>query len=778
MKKILSVLLLSCCLSFTVAAQGTGTWQSHLSYHNTTAVAETNEYVFALANNSLYSYNKTDNSLKFYSTLNGLSDTFISQIGYNTEVNKLVITYTNGNIDLFQPDNGSVKNLPFLKQDITIQDPTVNSVYMYKEYAYLSTAFGIVVVNLKKEEITDTYKLQTGVYSTYINGNTIYAATKDKGVLQASLTANLLDYHSWETYPMAISTTDTVKDICFFSGMFAFYLNSTANNGVYYRQADGSIQSIKKDATLKGVTIQNGKLIAYGSTCALIMSSFTESFSIHNSPVNGISSLKDPNIFWIASGDAGLKGVRTNGNTAELIVSDLATDSPIRNLDAYMTFHNNKLLVAGGSRWNERGEKPGTLMTYENGEWYNFDQAAIIKASGVQFKDVTCVAVDPTDENHYYASTWGEGVFECKDNQFVTLYNHKNSSLQSVYPGEKSENNYIRVEGLCFDKNNNLWMTNSSVSTGIKVLKADGTWSSLSGTKYTQLNGIDLIDKILITSKNNHKWVNILRKSSFIFVFDDNGTIDDTSDDRVKKIETFVQSSATINASAYNCMVEDQKNNTIWIGTNIGPLICLNPDKVFDSADTYFTAYRPIREGEDGLAGYLLQGENIQAIAVDGGNRKWLGTQSAGIFVVSEDGSETIEHFSTDNAPLPSNNVNSLAINPLTGEVFVGTDKGMVSYMSGATEGGETYSDVYAYPNPVRPEHNDQVTITGLMNDSNVKITDLNGNLIYQAKSVGGQLTWNCRKKNGERVATGIYLVLASQPDRGESVVTKIMVIK
>lgn len=214
-------------------------------------------------------------------------------------------------------------------------------------------------------------------------------------------------------------------------------------------------------------------------------------------------------------------------------------------------------------------------------------------------------------------------------------------------------------------------------------------------------------------------------------------------------------------------------NGQVWIGTNRGPIICTNYRDINNLRCT-----RIIRTNEDGEPYYLLDGEQINAIAVDGGNRKWIATNNSGVFLVSEDGMETIANFTTANSPLPSNQINSLAINQITGEVFIGTEKGLVSYMGDATEGSEDYSDIYAYPNPVRPEHNDRVTIVGLMADSNVKITDMKGNIVYQGKSAGGTFTWDCRKRGGRRVATGIYLVLSATPEAKESVVTKIMVVK
>ena len=287
-----------------------------------------------------------------------------------------------------------------------------------------------------------------------------------------------------------------------------------------------------------------------------------------------------------------------------------------------------------------------------------------------------------------------------------------------------------------------------------------------------------LVVKILITQKG-YRWVNIPRVSPGIFVFDDKGTIDDATDDVSNFFSLFSDADGkTIEVSAYYCMTED-KNGTIWMGTDKGPVICTVPSRAIESPGSLYCSYivRPLDDGTSN--GYrLLENEKINAIAIDGGNRKWLGTESSGVFLLSEDGMETIAHFTTENSPILSNTIQSIAINNITGEVFIGTDKGLVSYMGDAIEGKKDYSEVRAYPNPVRPEYNDQVTVTGLMEQSNVKITDLNGNIIYQATSVGGQLTWNCRNRKGERVASGIYLVLATTPDAGESVVTKIMVIK
>jgi ligand-binding sensor domain-containing protein len=383
------------------------------------------------------------------------------------------------------------------------------------------------------------------------------------------------------------------------------------------------------------------------------------------------------------------------------------------------------------------------------------------------------VAVDPDDENHCYIGTYGDGVVELKDGEFVNLYTTGNSSLESIYPGTGGEKNYVRIGGLVFDKNKNLWIVNSNVKDIVKVLKPDGSWSSL---YYQQVSYADKVDKILITSRG-HKWLNVPYDNAGILVFDDKGTLDDASDDTYNFFNAFRDASSgnMINASQYLSMAED-KTGAIWVGTNIGLLKCTNPSQAVNNPDQLVFS-RPIR-GQEGDNAYFLNGESVTAIAIDADNNKWIGTGNSGVFLISEDGSETIYDFTAENSPLLSNAIQSIAVNNTTGEVFFGTDKGLVSFNSGVKSGSAVFSNVYAFPNPVRPDFDDKVTITGLSNNTNLKITDISGNLIYQAKVVGNQLVWNCRNLSGNRVATGIYLVIASTEDASESVVTKIAVVK
>jgi ligand-binding sensor domain-containing protein len=274
----------------------------------------------------------------------------------------------------------------------------------------------------------------------------------------------------------------------------------------------------------------------------------------------------------------------------------------------------------------------------------------------------------------------------------------------------------------------------------------------------------------IIIDRNDRKWINIPRSNRRgVFVFDDKGT----TPFNYYSSSFRDQQQNEINANGYFCVAEDL-NGTIWVGTDNGPVSFSSPDQVARGR-----CNRVVISGDSSEPYYLLYGEKVTAIAVDGANRKWFGTEGSGVFCVDINGDDIkVTNFTTENSLLISNVITSIAINNNTGEVFIGTDKGIVSYMGEAIVGKADYSNVYAYPNPVRPATDNMVIITGLMSNSTVKITDLNGNLITQGTSVGGQFTWNCTKRNGQRVTSGIYLVLASTPDGKEGVATKIMVIK
>ncbi len=756
-----------CSLYLTGISQRTGTWKSYLAYYNTTLVAAGNNHVFAVGDGSLYSYNEDDNSVKYYAkeTTPSLSDNNITSISFNTDQNVLIITYSNGNIDLLG-SNGII-NLPYLMDNGNIQDKVVNSIYNHNETAYLSAQFGILVLNLPKNEVKETYRFSNPVKSSVIHGDSLFAVTL-KGIRKGYLNNNLIDPANWDDYTVKMDgiEIENIIQLCVFQNTLCYLVE---NKGVYYQTPSG-IQQLLRRNDISNIKVENGKLFVLASKDLFIYSSFNENDRIKvESTLRDVSFLKN-DTYWLAVSEEGLIGLkRTGSNQFSPVASNLNTEGPKRNYCDFLLMHNDKLYVAGGGRWSIPLFRRGTAMIYNTTEqtWTNLNH---ITDFWNYTRDATSIAVNPTDENNYFISTWGYGIYNINNNELKNHYDNRNSILNSSLGDDAA---YVRVEGLAYDNNNNLWMTNSGVANTIKVLKADGSWASL---YYSDISSATLADKILIMN-NGDKWVNLVRADkSGIFVFNDNGTIEDISDDDFYHFSSLDDAQGSIGAEEYFCVTKD-KNDQIWIGTNRGPVIVYNPLRVLDNKqNTVFN--RIIHTDENGIQDYFLKDERVRAIAVDGGNRKWIGTASSGAYLLSEDGTQIIEHFTTENSPLLSNDIMSIAINNKTGEVFFGTTNGLISYWGDATEGSADYSNVYAYPNPVRPDFDHKVIITGLMENSNVKITDVRGNLIYQGRSMGGQISWDCRNSRGRQVAAGVYLVLSSTPEGKESVVTKIAVVQ
>jgi hypothetical protein len=756
------ILLLFCELFLlgNIYAQ-VGTWKTYRAYYQASLVAETPNLVFAVYDGSLLSYSPDDGEIRTYSYQNGLNDTDIGFMAYHPGANALVLAYSNANIDIFSGDN-NVYNIATFKNSSSIQNKTLYNLEIIGDYAYLSTAFGIVVIDPKRNEIKGTYDLGVPVMSVCQNGDYLYAATSE-GIKRALITSNLLDKGNWSP----VNGLSGITQVTFFNNQLVFVMSSQVN----YIATDGTQQTLPFN-DVRYIRVLNNQLIVLTSLDTYFFSDFTNSVHVPFSSYS-IDCNNSGNQYWVAAGTAGLIGFTKLPGASDYNVtaSGIIVNSPKRNLNAYMTFTANKLIVTGGGKGADRLNNPGTLMVYENGQWYNFNEDSISLQTGLPCLDLMSVAVDPADPMHYFVGSWGEGLYEFKNNEFVNLYSYNNSSLQTAIAGS---NRYVRVDGLIFDKNNNLYMVNGGVASGLSIFLNQTNWQSF---YYPPLSQSDP-DKILI-SRVNQKWFNFfLVARAGIMVLDDNGTVADASDDQYVYSGSFVdpqQQGSSINATAYLAMAEDQ-NGLIWVGTDNGPIYFTSPDQVNNgvcnrivSIDQYGTPYLP------------LQGVKITSIVVDGGNRKWMGTAGAGVYVLdqSDPSKIRIDNYNTDNSLLLSNNINSIAINDQTGEVFIGTDKGLCSYQSEAIAGKPDYSKVYAYPNPVKPASgNSQVVITGLMQNSTVKITDLAGNLIQGGASMGGQYVWNCTDRTGAFVKAGIYLVFAATPEGSKGVVTKIMVIK
>ncbi len=744
-------------------------WTIYAAYHDASKCVSVGSKIYVLSDGGLYSYDYEDMDVVTYDKSGVLSDNGIFDILYCSEEKTLVIVYNNGNIDLLY-DDGSVYNMTDFKNK-TAGDKTINDIYVNGKNMYMSTNYGLLIVDIAERIFSKTYTLDYGINSVAVDGNFIYAAT-DNGVYKGNTADNLQDKSKW-----SVITKNAIDEFIDFNGK----LYSLTSSGVF---------SIDKSTfAMTNISKFSAK---YWSICndMLLLS---DASSLYSVGTDGKMTLLDGkgirtadyagNTYWCACGTDGLKGMSLKDGKFTENVSSVIPDSPMRNYSYFLRMTpENRLLVAGGS-FNYNGQSfPGTLMKYENQSWTCFDEETPIATVGKSlYVNVTDIAQDPNDSEHHFAGSASDGIFEFKDYKMVNHYDYRNSPLQSILPSSSRPNAYVWITGLEYDKDGNLWMLNNQTDTIVRILKNDGKWAAL---YYSEIKDIPTLDQVLFDNRG-WAWINCRRTTNNpvnyagVFCVDTKGTLENTADDSRKFITRFSnQDGVAYSPDLFNCIAEDLDGN-IWFGTDKGPFVTYSPEDVFDNG-FYFTQVKIPRNDGTNLADYLLSDVNITCITIDGGNRKWMGTSGNGVYLLSSDGIEMIEHFTTENSPLISDNIESIAIDGSTGEVFFGTDAGLVSYLGTATDPAGSLSDdnIKVYPNPVRPEYTGRIYITGLMRDTDVKIVSASGYLVNSGTSVGGEYTWDGKNKGGKRVASGVYYVLAADAEGNSGAVAKILVIR
>lgn len=753
-------------LSYFSYGQGIaiGQWRNHLPKNNVIAVAEANNRIYAATPYSIFYFDKTDNSIQQLTKVNGLSDVGISAIHFNKNYNILVITYTNANIDLFK--TSGIINIPDIKMKSIPGNKKINNITSSGKYAYLSCGFGIVVLDLVKNEIKDTYIIgdngsKINVWDIAINDTAIYAATQ-VGIYKANSTnPNLADYHNWEKDSSIRGINSNYKHIVFFNdkiivskerGTQAAEDTLFVFNGINWVSFDTS--------TIYHFSVHDNHLITshYGLFSVrneLLQIVQTSQFS---TLPNQVIEDKDHH-FWVADQTKGLLKVADNLQDYESIIPDGPASG---NVFALISSPSGIWLAPGGIDYGSWASTylQGSLHQFNDEKWNNFTSSNNTGLTDSIFS-ILDIAVDPTDNSKVYAASWVNGIIEFTNNKVTNVINESNSSLRPFYfQGDR----YLRVGNVKFDASGNLWATNSGVPNALSVKLKGGQWESYD---IQSIINSDVLN--LLIDRNNYKWMRVRDNRLAVFNKTQSG---------IQKAWVNINKGNDLAGNYINCFAEDL-DGEMWIGTDKGIRVIYSPENVFTTnfnAESAITAQTILVEFE-GHVQHLLEFESVTAIAVDGGNRKWIGTQKGGVFLVSSDGTQQLAHFTADDSPLFSNTINTIAINPKNGEVFFGTDMGVISYRGFATEGGETFQDVYAYPNPVRPEYNGLIAIKGLVRDASVKITDIAGNLVNNMIANGGQAIWSGKNFTGERVQTGVYLVFCTNSDGKETMVTKILFI-
>lgn len=463
---------------------------------------------------------------------------------------------------------------------------------------------------------------------------------------------------------------------------------------------------------------------------------------------------------WIGDYKFGLIQKSVNGSYLSF-----APSSPSNNNALKLTASGIYLGIATGKDDSQSASVPAEIHRLKDQKWTSINEFTDTNLSGIN--DITNVVPSPVNPEHYWGSTRSDGLIEFEGQKTIKIYNTTNSPLWS-------QNGTCKTGGLNYDTAGNLWVTNPNGSNQLHAIKPDGLWKSFS---YPGIDNQFSFAGDMIITKTDTKW--IIVNNSDLFALRTNNTLDNTGDDLYRKTSVrsrFSNGETTVikGFNQINILSED-KDGYLWVGTENGVVLYTNPETLF--GDNEFYGVQPSVELSDGLFHPLLENEIVSDIAIDGGNRKWFGTTNSGVFLFSADGSKLIRHFNTDNSPLFSNSVSSIAINGQNGEVFFATDRGLISWLGEATEEDSSFQHLYAWPNPVRETYNGEITIDGLRGESTVKITDVAGNLVYRTTSNGGRAIWNGKNRNGNRVSTGVYLIFCADREGNQSRVIKLLFI-
>ncbi|GGD21619.1 type IX secretion system anionic LPS delivery protein PorZ [Flavobacterium orientale] len=766
MKKTVLVFLVI-LFSIPFYSQNNSLWKGYFSFSNVTQLSQSPTKFFAANENSLFSKNMNTNELKTYTTVDGLSGLTITSQFYSASSNRIFLGYENGLINIIDETDKSVSQVVDIinKGGIAPNLKRINSFYEFDNKLYISCQFGIVVYNTITKLFGDTFIIgpsgqQLNVLQTTVVGNTIYANTQFNGIFSADLAnPNLIDFNNWQVFDAGFwRIISTFNDEL---------VGLNTNSRIYQHNGSIFIERFNLNASGLDFKVINNQIATCSATTAFVLN---ESFGL----VFQLSTTQIPDFddeftsVSIVSGNLiiGTKesGVLTVNLSNPTDVNFILPTGPARNnIFSIQTAPSGNFLWAVYGDYSE-SYNPYPLDSYgvskfdETG-WLNIPYEDLQEA-----KSIVRVAINPSNENQVFFSSYFSGVLKFENDQLTEFYNNTTSNGPESLVVAGSPNYVdIRMNGSGFDRTGNLWVTNSFVNNAMKVLRPNNQWQSYS-IENTANTALTLSYGRLSIDKNGTKWFVSNREGVFAF--------NETATPQFKKVTT--ENNLGYPYTDTRAIAIDNRNQ-VWIGSVGGLRILSSVDRFFSNDELIS---RPIIFVEDGLAQELLADTFITDIVVDGSNNKWIGTADAGVFLLSPNGQQTLQRFTSSNSPLPSNFINDIDINGKTGEVFFATNKGMVSFRGTATKANDNLNNVVVYPNPVRPGFAGTVKITGLVDKANVKITDISGNLVFEKIAEGGTMEWDTTAFGKYKVASGVYMIFISADQGLETKVKKVMIIR
>ncbi|WP_299128569.1 two-component regulator propeller domain-containing protein [uncultured Winogradskyella sp.] len=791
--KLLIIIVLVIALPLRMSSQDFSTlWQAHFSYRDIVDVVEGEDKIYAAAQNAVFKYDVATGNIETITTVEGLSGEQITTIAYSKAFQYLIIGYQTGLIEVYSETDGSVLSIVDIleKQNITPINKRINHFFENEGLVYISSDFGISVYDLQGLEFGDTYFLGNGgeqisVKQVSVLNGTIYAAClNNNGIKSGSINnPNLIDFAQWQTLITGdFFTIDAVGD----------KLYSVRSNRVLYEIDGATLNTLFTFPVLPSDSevVENNYIVSttnnvylYDETIQLI-NSFQPNTDF-NTVFTSATLLN--NTIYIGSRDFGVLQSAVTDNT---FYTEIKPNGPLFNEVFRIDAETDVVWTSFGDyteSFNPAPFRSRGLSYLREDEWFSIPFDSVFGA-----RNLSEISTNPFNPRQLFVSSCQDGILELGDFEPIILYNEDNSGLESLILPGSPDFTSIRVTASAFDRNGLLWSLTARSPNPLKSYNPNtGNWQ---GYDFSEIIEDDLTDEFgfydIAIDNNGTKWIGGYFKGLYAYN-------ESQLDNPIKTLSSEEQNLPFPRVTA----LEIDSRNQLWVGTFQGLRVLFNTAGFFDDPNP---TLRSIIILEDGIPKELLEGQTISDIEADGSNNKWVGTVDSGVFYFSPDGQNTIYHFTTDNSPLPSNRISDISIDPNNGEVYIATTKGMLSFNAGGSRPEDTLENAYAYPNPVRPEYdilgfndlndiNKGIKISGLTENVNIKITDIEGNLVAEAQSNinlrsssanynfaidGGTAIWNGKNLANSVVRTGVYLAMISDLDSFETKVIKILVVR
>jgi len=777
-----------------------GEWNIYNATPRTTRLQSLGDRLFTISGNSLCSYS-TDSLSDDFQRLNritGLSGSIVQFIQTVPQSQCLAVAYADGNLDLMYPD-GSICNIPDLANKSMTGDKTLYSLCYSGKQLFASGGFGFIAIDLDQQLITQSYLSRFAVQFAFQWGKYLYRYSDTRKLECGDTELNLSEDANWHVaskvnFKQVLCFGDSIQSHCWLLG----------NDGNLYQLDESQKISQISNLNFTDMFLVEDKVFLTTSQNKLYVAdpaslSFTPNSDDPFYKGTEFTPSDQEGHFFMLLDNSRIYRMAYNSYTPGVHVDFKCDWENTLQPEGIATYYLGEMqlvedgllgiarrsYIQGTSKANALEGIVSLIPFDEEESISNITPSQIVPSLtyNQNFQGLTGLAIDPLNDKRYAISTGLNGVYILDHDTLHCRFDHTNT--QGGIEAFSKDYSSTRTSAVAYDEEGNLFVTCSMQDTILRCLTTDGRWIKYPNSGLSQVADAR---RILISQHDPYrlKWVlnDYGYQKSKVGIFYDKGTpaTVGTADYQTAWFTRLVDQDLNEYLPYYIYDLCEDQDGKIWVLTNLGPFVIEDPKTTFEYAQKNpgmgkVRRVKIPRNDGTNLADYLMEATYCTCMAIDNFNRKWIGTNGAGLYLLSADCITEIEHFSTDNSPLLSDDILNLCYDPESGKIYISCEGGVLTYQTDAIEGEADFESIYCYPNPVRPEYGGELRIMGLMNDSQVSITTTDGALIYRTRSEGATATWDLHTASGERVEPGIYMIHGVDTEGKKGKICKFLVL-